>query len=138
MSRALQFAKKGNESPEEPLFVSVVDMFGYETKKINSFEQLCTNYVSERMQNQVIKSFFQSDFDMYQKEEIRMTDFKFTKNQDVVDVLDKKPMGILCMVSCEPRANRAASEPSRERTEPRANRAASEASQQHHTLELWD
>ena len=104
MSRALQFAKKGNESPEEPLFVSVVDMFGYETKKINSFEQLCTNYVSERMQNQVIKSFFQSDFDMYQKEEIRMTDFKFTKNQDVVDVLDKKPMGILCMVSCEPRA----------------------------------
>jgi len=112
MSRALQFASSSalsgeSPTPDEPLFVSVLDMFGYENNDDdkaadptrpgdhkNSFEQLCINFVDEKITNQIVKSFYKSDFDLYRTEEIRMNDFDYKDNQNIVDALEKRPTGI--------------------------------------------
>ena len=75
--------------------IGVLDIFGFEIFEINSFEQLCINYCNEKLQQHFNYHIFKQEEKCYQAEEIDYAEIKFVDNQDVLDLIEKKPEGLL-------------------------------------------
>ncbi|OLP96509.1 Myosin-12 [Symbiodinium microadriaticum] len=83
------------------LFVGVLDIFGFECFKMNSFEQLCINFTNERLQ-QFFNSFvFKLEEQLYERENIPWDALDFPDNQDSVDLLAGKGTGVFAMLDEE-------------------------------------
>eukprot|EP00440_Ansanella_granifera_P071094 gb/GFBE01077158.1/.p1 GENE.gb/GFBE01077158.1/~~gb/GFBE01077158.1/.p1 ORF type:complete len:1701 (+),score=509.72 gb/GFBE01077158.1/:1-5103(+) len=83
------------------LFVGVLDIFGFECFKMNSFEQLCINFTNERLQ-QFFNSFvFKLEEQLYEREGIPWDALDFPDNQDSVDLLQGKGTGVFAMLDEE-------------------------------------
>eukprot|EP00520_Triparma_pacifica_P008587 CAMPEP_0118638798 /NCGR_PEP_ID=MMETSP0785-20121206/3889_1 /TAXON_ID=91992 /ORGANISM="Bolidomonas pacifica, Strain CCMP 1866" /LENGTH=1915 /DNA_ID=CAMNT_0006530097 /DNA_START=150 /DNA_END=5894 /DNA_ORIENTATION=+ len=95
MERAGHFGKTLNGNP---LSVGIVESYGFESSAKNSFETLVINYIEEKIQQQVTQSMFKGQLSQYSKEQLDFSTIDFIDNQDVVDLLDKKPQGLLCML----------------------------------------
>lgn len=95
MERAGHFGKNMNG---QPLSVGIVESYGYESNAKNSFETLVINYIEEKIQQQVIQSMFKNQLSQYSKESLKFSAVDFIDNEDVVDLLDKKPQGLLSML----------------------------------------
>jgi myosin-5 len=87
-------------SEEQPAdsFVGILDIFGFEIFKANSFEQLCINYANEKLQQQFNQVVFVLEKQAYEKEGIDSSVIKFEDNQPVIDLISKKPSGLFCML----------------------------------------
>ncbi|KAF9609184.1 hypothetical protein IFM89_013574 [Coptis chinensis] len=79
------------QDPNAASIIGVLDIYGFESFKINSFEQLCINLTNEKLQQH-----FQSK--EYTKEEINWSYVEFVDNQDVLDLIEKKPGGIIALL----------------------------------------
>jgi myosin heavy subunit len=98
--------------------IGVLDIFGFEIFKTNSFEQLCINYCNEKLQQHFNDHVFKQEKACYEAEGVPYTDVRrcravtvnggvvltraalhvqvnFLDNQDVLDLIDKAPKGIL-------------------------------------------
>lgn len=83
------------------LFVGVLDIFGFECFKMNSFEQLCINFTNERLQ-QFFNSFvFKLEEQLYEREGIPWDPLDFPDNQDAVDILQAKTTGVFAILDEE-------------------------------------
>lgn len=83
------------------LFVGVLDIFGFECFKMNSFEQLCINFTNERLQ-QFFNSFvFKLEEQLYEREGIPWDALDFPDNQDSVDILAAKGTGVFAILDEE-------------------------------------
>lgn len=80
-------------------FIGVLDIFGFESFKQNSFEQLCINYCNEALQQQFNMYIFKSEQEEYQREGIAWEFIAFPDNQDIIDLIDKKPTGIISILT---------------------------------------
>lgn len=76
-------------------YIGVLDIFGFEVFKKNSFEQLCINYCNEALQQQFNKVVFSTEQAEYEKEGIEWSFIEFPDNKEVLDLIDNKGSGII-------------------------------------------
>ncbi|XP_026324836.1 unconventional myosin-XV isoform X2 [Hyposmocoma kahamanoa] len=88
--------------------ISLLDIFGFEDLEENSFEQLCINYANETLQHYFNKHIFKLEQQEYQKERLEWSHLTWNDNSPVIQLLSKKPVGILHLLDDEsnfPRAS---------------------------------
>ncbi|XP_047321544.1 myosin-15 [Impatiens glandulifera] len=78
--------------------IGVLDIYGFECFKSNSFEQFCINFANEKLQQHFNEHVFKMEQEEYQKEEINWSYIEFIDNQDVLDLIEKKPIGIISLL----------------------------------------
>jgi myosin-5 len=79
----------------------VLDIFGFEIFENNSFEQLCINYCNEKLQQHFNFHVFKAEEKCYKSEEIDYTEVRFVDNQDVLDLIELKPYGLMPVLDDE-------------------------------------
>ncbi|KAK3159258.1 hypothetical protein QOZ80_2AG0147890 [Eleusine coracana subsp. coracana] len=78
--------------------IGVLDIYGFESFKNNSFEQFCINFANEKLQQHFNEHVFKMEQEEYKSEEINWSYIEFIDNQDVLDLIEKKPMGIIALL----------------------------------------
>ncbi|GAB5354935.1 hypothetical protein AAMO2058_000162200 [Amorphochlora amoebiformis] len=86
--------------------IGILDIFGFEIFRINSFEQLCINYTNEKLQQLFNLWTFKKEEELYAKEEIKFENVGYSDNQDVLDLIEKKRVGLMDMIDEEIRMPR--------------------------------
>uniref|UniRef100_A0A8C3IYR9 Myosin VA n=1 Tax=Chrysemys picta bellii TaxID=8478 RepID=A0A8C3IYR9_CHRPI len=81
-------------------FIGVLDIYGFETFEINSFEQFCINYANEKLQQQFNMHVFKLEQEEYMKEQIPWTLIDFYDNQPCINLIEAK-LGILDLLDEE-------------------------------------
>lgn len=87
-------------SSKQHSFIGVLDIYGFETFEINSFEQFCINYANEKLQQQFNSHVFKLEQEEYMKEQIPWTLIEFYDNQPCIDLIEAK-LGILDLLDEE-------------------------------------
>ncbi|TQN71440.1 Myosin-1 [Colletotrichum shisoi] len=76
--------------------VGILDIYGFEIFEKNSFEQLCINYVNEKLQQIFIQLTLKAEQDEYAREQIQWTPIKYFDNKIVCDLIESvRPPGVL-------------------------------------------
>ncbi|KAI9335806.1 P-loop containing nucleoside triphosphate hydrolase protein [Pilaira anomala] len=83
-------------------FIGVLDIYGFEHFKKNSFEQFCINYANEKLQQQFNQHVFKLEQEEYVKEKIDWKFIDFSDNQKCIEVIESK-LGILSLLDEESR-----------------------------------
>ncbi|XP_010231102.1 myosin-11 isoform X2 [Brachypodium distachyon] len=90
-------ASIGQDANSECL-IGVLDIYGFESFKTNSFEQLCINYTNEKLQQHFNQNVFKMEQEEYNREQIDWSYIEFVDNQDVLDLIERKPGGIIALL----------------------------------------
>ncbi|TYH03653.1 hypothetical protein ES288_A09G236400v1 [Gossypium darwinii] len=87
-----------SQDPESKSLIGVLDIYGFESFKTNSFEQFCINLTNEKLQQHFNQHVFKMEQEEYKKEEIDWSYIEFIDNQDILDLIEKKPGGIIALL----------------------------------------
>uniref|UniRef100_A0A3P8P7U8 Myosin VB n=1 Tax=Astatotilapia calliptera TaxID=8154 RepID=A0A3P8P7U8_ASTCA len=87
-------------STKQHSFIGVLDIYGFETFEVNSFEQFCINYANEKLQQQFNSHVFKLEQEEYMKEQIPWTLIDFADNQPCIDLIEAR-LGILDLLDEE-------------------------------------
>jgi myosin-1 len=68
--------------------IGILDIYGFEIFQVNGFEQLCINYVNEKLQQLFIQQTLKQEQEEYHKEQIPWQDVSFFNNQQVCDLIE--------------------------------------------------
>lgn len=80
--------------------IGVLDIYGFEIFEENSFEQLCINYVNEKLQQIFIELTLKAEQEEYVKEQIKWTPIDFFNNKVVCDLIEeKRPPGLFAAMN---------------------------------------
>ncbi|CAI0560601.1 unnamed protein product [Linum tenue] len=86
------------QDPNSKVLIGVLDIYGFESFKTNSFEQFCINLTNEKLQQHFNQHVFKMEQEEYTKEEIDWSYIEFVDNQDILDLIEKKPGGIIALL----------------------------------------
>jgi len=89
----------GSSRKTFPSFIGILDIFGFEIMKHNSFEQICINFANEVLQQQFNQHIFVLEQEIYASEGLDWSQISFRDNQALIDLIGKKPKGLL--IICE-------------------------------------
>ena len=81
-------------------YIGVLDIYGFESFEVNSFEQFCINYANEKLQQQFNMHVFKLDQEEYVREGIEWKMIDFYDNQPCIDLIESK-LGILDLLDEE-------------------------------------
>jgi myosin-1 len=80
--------------------IGILDIFGFEIFEDNSFEQLCINYVNEKLQQIFIELTLKAEQEEYVREQIKWNPIKYFNNKIVCDLIEeKRPPGIFAALN---------------------------------------
>ncbi|XP_026526738.1 unconventional myosin-IXb isoform X4 [Notechis scutatus] len=102
--------KKDMEESVTCLSIGVLDIFGFEDFKTNSFEQFCINYANEQLQYYFNQHIFKLEQEEYQSEGIAWHNIDYTDNVACIHLIGKKPTGLLYLLDEESNFPHATSE----------------------------
>ncbi|KAH9665080.1 Myosin-17 [Citrus sinensis] len=86
------------QDPDSKSIIGVLDIYGFESFQCNSFEQFCINFTNEKLQQHFNQHVFKMEQEEYTREEINWSYIEFIDNQDVLDLIEKKPGGIIALL----------------------------------------
>jgi len=80
--------------------IGVLDIYGFEIFQKNGFEQLCINYVNEKLQQIFIQLTLKAEQEEYGKEGIPWENIDYFNNKICCDLIESKrnPMGVLTIL----------------------------------------
>uniref|UniRef100_A0A8C7ZIV6 Unconventional myosin-VI n=1 Tax=Oryzias sinensis TaxID=183150 RepID=A0A8C7ZIV6_9TELE len=84
-------------------FIGVLDIAGFEYFEHNSFEQFCINYCNEKLQQFFNERILKEEQELYQKEGLGVNEVHYVDNQDCIDLVEAKTVGILDILDEENR-----------------------------------
>ena len=93
-----QMATVDDERMTAAATIGVLDIFGFESFAVNSFEQLCINYCNEALQQQFNAYVLQNEQAEYEREGIQWSFIEFPENQDVLDLMEKRGSSVLSIL----------------------------------------
>ncbi|XP_057679101.1 unconventional myosin-VI-like isoform X2 [Corythoichthys intestinalis] len=84
-------------------FIGVLDIAGFEYFEHNSFEQFCINYCNEKLQQFFNERILKEEQELYQREGLGVNEVHYVDNQDCIDLVEAKVLGILDILDEENR-----------------------------------
>jgi myosin-1 len=75
--------------PTSEYNIGVLDIYGFEIFQKNSFEQLCINYVNEKLQQIFIELTLKSEQEEYVREGIPWEPIKYFNNKPCVELIER-------------------------------------------------
>ncbi|KAL1521199.1 hypothetical protein AB1Y20_022751 [Prymnesium parvum] len=91
----------GEEASKTHPYVGLLDIFGFENFKFNSFEQLCINFANEKLQQFFLVCVFKTEEELHVKEGVPWRDIEFQDNAPCIELLEKPPNGILRLLDSQ-------------------------------------
>lgn len=70
--------------------IGILDIYGFEAFETNSFEQLCINYVNEKLQHLFVHNTLKSEQELYTSEGLSWKPVPYNDNKDCVSLIDSK------------------------------------------------
>ncbi|XP_048075465.2 myosin-IIIa [Ursus arctos] len=85
----------------DELSIGILDIFGFENFKKNSFEQLCINIANEQIQYYFNQHVFTWEQNEYLNEGVNARMIEYEDNRPLLDMFLQKPMGLLSLLDEE-------------------------------------
>lgn len=80
--------------------IGILDIYGFEIFDNNSFEQICINYVNEKLQQIFIQLTLKTEQEEYVREQIKWTPIEYFNNKVVCDLIEeRRPPGIFSVLN---------------------------------------
>ncbi|CAD7080323.1 unnamed protein product [Hermetia illucens] len=96
-----------NESLQPPnklrsnAVMGILDIYGFEIFKKNSFEQFCINFCNEKLQQLFIELTLKQEQEEYQREGIEWVPVEYFDNKVICNLIEEKYKGIISMLDEE-------------------------------------
>ncbi|XP_056428770.1 unconventional myosin-IXa isoform X2 [Hyla sarda] len=97
----LNINSKAIDEGSQTLSIGVLDIFGFEDYGSNSFEQFCINFANERLQHYFNQHLFQLEQEQYRLEGISWSNIKYTNNEGCINLISKRPTGLIQLLDEE-------------------------------------
>ncbi|GBG27525.1 Myosin-9 [Hondaea fermentalgiana] len=79
-------------------YIGILDIFGFEVFRQNGFEQFCINFANEKLHQLFTTHVFKLEQRVYEEEGIDYSAITFTDNQLIIDLVEKRPRGIMSLL----------------------------------------
>jgi hypothetical protein len=82
-------------------YIGILDIYGFEIFKNNSFEQFCINYANEKLQQHFVKYTFKTEEKIYEEDGIDFEKIDYKDNILILEVIEDKNSGIISILDDE-------------------------------------
>lgn len=82
-------------------FIGLLDIAGFEYFPVNSFEQFCINYCNEKLQQFFNERILKEEQNIYEKEGLGLRKISYVDNQDCIELIEAKNIGIFDLLDEE-------------------------------------
>lgn len=81
--------------------MGILDIYGFEIFKKNSFEQFCINFCNEKLQQLFIELTLRSEQEEYEREGIEWENVEYFDNKVICNLIEEKHRGIIALLDEE-------------------------------------
>ena len=100
LNESLAVKQLGKKKVEVKNTLGILDIYGFEIFENNNFEQLCINYVNEKLQQIFIQLTLKAEQEEYAKERIQWQPIKYFDNKVVCELIEgKRPPGVFAALN---------------------------------------
>lgn len=82
-------------------YIGILDIYGFEIFKNNSFEQFSINYANEKLQQHFVKYTFKTEEKIYLEDGIKFDKILYKDNIIILEVIEDKSTGIISLLDDE-------------------------------------